>query len=104
MLHYGILTVLSCATTWLVALTLVRSDVAAAGVLGIWPRLATLIGLQQMTLALGAAARVACINRGASRGQSHGLGRSAIVLQRTELGVGIVSIACVVEVAGAIAA
>jgi hypothetical protein len=44
-------------------------------------RLATLIGLQQMTLAIGAAAWVARINRGASREQSLPLCRAAVVLQ-----------------------
>ena len=88
----------------LVRLSLVRSHVAAASVLIIGTRLAALVGLQQMALTIRAAARVACINRRASRKQSHRLCRSAVVLQRSELGVGVVPIAAVREVAGTVAA
>ena len=88
----------------LVALTFIRSHVAAARVLRIGTRLTALIGIQQITLAVGAATRVACINRRASREESHGLGRSAVVLHGPELGVGIVQVATAVKIAGAIAA
>jgi hypothetical protein len=88
----------------LVALTFVGSHVAAASVLLVGTRPAALIGLQQMTIAIGAATRVARINRRASREQSLGLGRAAIVLQGSELGVGVVQITAVVEIARAVAA
>src|SRR5579864_1439140 len=88
----------------LVRLAFVRSHVAAASVLCVGTRLAALIRLQQMTVTIGAAARVARINCRASREQSLSLCRPAVVLQRPELGIGIVQVASIVEVAAAIAA
>jgi hypothetical protein len=88
----------------LVRLTFVCSHVAAARVLLVRARHGALIGLQQMTRGISAATRVARINRGATRGQSHGLRRSAIVLQGTEQRVGVVQVTSAIEVAGAITA
>lgn len=64
----------------LIALTLKRSYVAADDVLFVWTRLTALIGFQQLALAVGAATWVARVNRRASREESHGRGRSAVVL------------------------
>ena len=64
------------------ALRFVRSHVAAAGVLLVWTRNATLVGLQQVALTVRASARITRINRRAAGKQSHGLCRSAIVPQR----------------------
>ena len=66
--------------------------------------LPALIGLQQMTFAIGAAIRVARINRRASREQRDSLCGSAVVLQSSELGIGVVQIATAVEIAGVVAA
>ena len=52
----------------LIALTFERAHVAPASVLRVRARVTALISLQQMTQAIGAAARVARINRLASRG------------------------------------
>jgi len=57
-----------------------------------------------MPVAISAATGIARINRRASKEQSLGLGRATVVLQGSEFGVGLVQIAVVVEVAGAIAA
>src|SRR5580693_3698685 len=57
-----------------------------------------------MALAVGAAIRVARINRRASGKQRQGLCRSTVVPQLPELGIGVVQIASTVKVAGAIAA
>ena len=65
----------------LILLTFIRADVASASVLLVGTRLAALIGLQQMNVAIGAAAGFARINRGASREQSLPLCRAAVVLQ-----------------------
>ena len=46
----------------LIALTLKRSDVAPGLVLFVRTRHSALIGLQQITFAIGAAAGVACVN------------------------------------------
>jgi hypothetical protein len=88
----------------LIVLTLKRSHVTAAGVLRIGTRLATLVGLQQIALFVGAAAGVACVNCRASREQRNSLGWPAVVPQRAELGVGVVQIARAAEIAGVIAA
>jgi len=88
----------------LVFLTLIRSSIAAARVLSIGTRHATLIGLQYMTAAVFAAIRVTRINRRASREYSHGLGGSAVVLQGTQVGVGVVQIAHALEPAAKVAA
>lgn len=53
------------------------SHVAAASVLEVVTRHATLVGRQKMPLSVLAAARIARINGWASRLQSHRLGRSA---------------------------
>ena len=55
-------------------------------------RLTALIGLQPMTLAIGASGWVACINRWTSTGESRGLCRP-VVPQWSEHGVGVVQIA-----------
>ena len=57
-----------------------------------------------MTSAVFAAIRVARINRRASREYSHGLGGSAVVLQGTQVGVGVVQIAHALEPAARVAA
>ena len=57
-----------------------------------------------MTLAIGAAFRVAGINRRASGKQRNSLCRPAVVLQGSEFGVGVVQVASPVKVTGAIAA
>jgi hypothetical protein len=70
----------------LVALTLIRAHVAAASVLFARTRLAALIGLQQMTLAISAASGIARINRRATREQRDSMCRSPVVAQLSELG------------------
>jgi hypothetical protein len=77
-------------------LPLVRSHVAAAVVFPVRPRFAPLVGRENMTVAVGAALRVARIDRRASRKQRHGLGRATIVLQASQQGLGVVQIASVV--------
>lgn len=71
---------LRCHHPELIALTFIRAHVTSARILRVVTRLAALIGRQQMALPVSAATRPARINRRASRGQSHGLGRSAVVL------------------------
>src|SRR5437016_4791159 len=88
----------------LIGLALIRSHVAAARVLAIGSRHATLISLQQMALSIGAATLIACVNRWASREQGHSLGWPAVIPQHAQLGVGVVPIAGVIEVARTIAA
>ena len=88
----------------LIALTFIRPHVAAARVLPIGTRLPALVGLQHMTLFVGAATRVAGINGRAAREQRDSLRRPAIVPQGAELGVGVVQIARTVEIACVIAA
>src|SRR5947209_5864133 len=83
----------------LIALTFIRTHVAAASVLRVGTRLAALIGLQQMAKAVGAATRVARIDRWATGEQSLGLCWPAIVLQRAEQRVRVFQVARVVEVA-----
>jgi len=55
-------------------------------------------------MAVVAATRIARVDGGASRRKSHGRGRSAIVLQGAELGIGVVQVADIVEVTGRVAA
>jgi hypothetical protein len=62
----------------LILLTFIRAHVAAAR-LFVGSRLAALNGLQQVTLAIGAAARVARINRRATREQRYSLCGTAVV-------------------------
>jgi len=54
----------------LIALILKRSNVAAAGVLFVGTRLTSLIGFQRLALAVGAATRVAGVDRRAPREES----------------------------------
>jgi hypothetical protein len=88
----------------LVALTFIRAHIAAASVFLIGTWLTALVGLQQMTVAIGAATRVARINRRASREKRDSLCGSAVVPQLSQLGVSVVQIAGTVEIAGAVAA
>ena len=88
----------------LIALPFKCAHIAAASALLVGTRPPTLIGCQQMTLSIGAAIRVARVNRWASFEQLPGLGRAAVVLQEAQVGFGVVQIASVAEVAGAIAA
>lgn len=88
----------------LIALTLIGSHVAATGVLRVGASLTALIRLQQVALPVSATERLARINRWASREQSLGLGRPAIVLQGPKHWVGVIEISCVVEITGGIAA
>src|SRR5208337_4114207 len=74
----------------LIDLPLISTHVAAVGVLLVGTRLAALISLEQMTVAIGTSARVTRIDREASAKQRHRLCRSAVVLQRAELGIGVV--------------
>jgi len=87
-----------------VALPFIRAHVATACVFFVAARCATLIGLQQMTTAIGAALWVACINRRTAGKQTLSLSRAAIVLKGAELGVGVVQIAWTVEGASIVAA
>ena len=88
----------------LVALTFIRSHVATARILWIGAWHTTLIRLQQMTVAVGTATRVASINRWAAREQRDGLCRATVVPQRAEPRVDVVHITGSVEAAGIIAA
>jgi hypothetical protein len=88
----------------LVALTFIRAHIAAASVLFVRTRLAALIGLQQISLAIRAATGISGINRRASREQRDSLCRSAVVCQLSELGVGVVQVTCAIEIAGVVAA
>lgn len=54
-------------------------------------------------VAVGAAIRVARINRGASSKGRHGLGGAAVVLQGPEVGVGIVQVTRGIEAAAVVA-
>jgi len=67
-------------------------------------RVATLIGLQRVTIAIGAAVRIACLNRRTALKQKDRLGGAAIVAQLAKLGFDVVHIAGAVEVAGVVAA
>jgi diketogulonate reductase-like aldo/keto reductase len=62
-----------------------------------------LIDLEQMTLAIGASARVASVDREASGKQRHRLCRSTVVLERADEGICVVHIAWASQVAGVIA-
>src|SRR5690242_4985933 len=84
----------------LILLAFIRAHVTAASVLVVGTRLTALIGLQQMTVAVGAATGVASINRRASREQRDGLRGPAVVPQFSELWDGIVQIASAIETAG----
>ena len=91
----------------LIALLFKRSHVAAfliLYILRVGTRITTLVGFQQMALAISAATRVAGINRRASREQRDGLRRSAVVPQSAKLRVNVVPIAVVGEGACSIAA
>lgn len=66
----------------LIRLLFVCSHIAAARVLSVWARCATLVGLQQMAVAIRAATRVPRINCWAAREQSLRLSWAAVVLQR----------------------
>lgn len=88
----------------LIALPFVSPYVAAGFVFSVGTGFSTLIRLQQLAIAIGAAAGVARINRRAAREQRNGLRRSAVVSQCAECGVGVVQVAVAVEIAGAIAA
>jgi hypothetical protein len=63
----------------LIILTFIRAHVAAARVLLVGTRFAALIRLQQMTLAIGAATRIARVSRRTAREQRDSLCRSAVV-------------------------
>ena len=88
----------------LVALTFIRSHVATARILWIGAWHTTLIRLQQMTVAVGTATRVACINRRASREERDSLCRPAVVAQLPQHRVDVVHITGAFETAGAITA
>jgi hypothetical protein len=88
----------------LVLLALISSHIATARVLFVGTKHAALIGLQQMTVLVGAAIRVTRINRRAAREQSHRIGESAVVLQGAQLGVGIDQVAGAVETTAIVAA
>ena len=79
-----------------------RTDVAAASVLWVMARFAALIGLEQISMTVGAATRVSGIN--VTREQRNSWRWPAVVSQRAEHGVGVVPVAAVAESAGAIAA
>src|SRR6266581_7777711 len=66
----------------LIALMFKCASVATSSVFDVRTRLAALIGLQQMTLAISAAIRVARISRRASREQRDSLCGAAVVPQR----------------------
>jgi len=87
----------------LVALTFIRSHVAAARILRIGAWHTTLIRLQQMTVAVGTATRVASINRWAAGEKSLRLCRAAVVLQGAQHRVDVVHITGAVEVAALVA-
>ena len=88
----------------LIALTFIRSHVAAARVflVGTWH--AALIRLQQMTLAISAATGVSRINRRASGRQSLRECRTAVLLQGAKQRICSVQVASIVEHASAVAA
>ena len=67
-------------------------------------RKAALIGRQQMTLTIGAAIRVARVNRWASQQFHYGLCRATVIAQLAKLGLGVVQIARTIEVTGFVAA
>ena len=81
-----------------------RTDVAAACVLWVIARFAALIGLEQISMTVGAATRVSGINGRTTREQRNSWRWPAVVSQRAEHGVGVVPVAAVAESAGAIAA
>ena len=83
----------------LVALAFKRTDVAAASVLWVMARFAALIGLEQISMTVGAATRVSGIN--VTREQRNSWRWPAVVSQRAEHGVGVVPVAAVAESAGA---
>ena len=82
----------------------IRPHVAATRVLLVGTRLAALIGGQQLSDAIGAAAGVARIDGRATCGQCHGLRGSAVITQTAELRVGAVQITRFAEIACVIAA
>jgi hypothetical protein len=88
----------------LVLLAFIRAHVAAALVLFVRTRLASLIGRQLMTLAVGATTRVAGINRRASREQRDSLRGPAVVPQLPELGISVVQVPGATEIAGIVVA
>ena len=63
-----------------------------------------LIGLEQISMTVGAATRVSGINGRTTREQRNSWRWPAVVSQRAEHGVGVVPVAAVAESAGAIAA
>ena len=63
-----------------------------------------MIGLQQMTLSVGAAIRVARVNCRTSLEQRDGLCGAAVVAQFSELGDGVIEIAGAIEIASSVAA
>jgi hypothetical protein len=78
--------------------------VAAASIFLIVAGLAALIGFQRMAQVVSAAAWIACINGWTASLQSHGLRLSTIAVQWAELGVGVVEITRLTEIAGTITA
>lgn len=88
----------------LIALPFKRTHIAATRVLWVGTGHPALIGLQQMTLAVRTATRVARINRRASREQRNRLRWPAVVSQRAEIGRGVVHIAGAIEIASIVAA
>ncbi len=88
----------------LIALTFKCASVATSSVFDVRTRLSALIGLQQMTLAISAAIRVARINRRASREQRDSLCGAAVVPQRAKQRVGVVQVSGVGKGARAVTA
>lgn len=82
----------------LLLLTFIRTYVAAALILLVGAGLTPLIGLQQVTITVGPAVRVAGINSRAAGEQRDRLSRTAVVAQRPQLAIGVVQIAGIGEV------
>ena len=81
-----------------------RTHVAAARVLYVGTRCAALIGLEQISMTVGAATRVSGINGRTACEQRNSWCWPAVIPQRAQHGIGVVPIATIVQSAGAIAA
>lgn len=87
-----------------ILLTLISADVTAACVFLVGTGHSTLVGSEQMTLAVSAACRIAGINGWAAWEKRHRLRWATIILQRTKQRIDVVHIARPVEIAAAITA
>src|SRR5271165_7165806 len=85
-------------------LTFVCSHVAAASLALSRTRLAALVRCQQLSVVIRASARVARVNGGTAFLQRHGLRRSTVFAQRSQLRILLVQIASTSEIACKVAA